>query len=340
MTRLHLALAALFVLGLAACGGPGNPSPAPTPDPTTPSPAPVPTPGPSTTANNSAVLSGDALGAGIVLNSQLRRAISVSSTAANTAFRLGNAYATRNGANSETLYWFISVTNQSPGLQCFIRASTLEFRDSTGQTLVTDDFTFVSGSVGANGASYTDTCLNSGETGYFFGIELEDETPLVYSSVSNIVIAAIGGDGGFSVPPARIIPQSYSPSLAVTVRNEGNGAARIGDFSHYFSLDEANLPLSWGYFDSSFDSLDDNPVLEAGDVHTLNEPLFLFYDGLSSKVLPHIDFVSPADLLSVGAPAFSTRAVNPDTAKKQYVARRSRLEQAKRETLKKLERNR
>ena len=332
MKKLHLALAVLLVLGLAACGGSNSPSSEPNP---LPNPKPTPLPG---TTNNSAVLSGNELGSGYTPNSQLHKEISVSLTDKNDAFRLGRAYATRDSASSETLYWFIAVVNQSSELQCSIEASTLQFRDSTGQTLVTEDLTFVSGSVGADQFSsiYTDTCLESGQTGYFFGIELEDDTPLLYSSVTDVAVASLSSYNGFSTPTARIIPQSYSPELAVTVRNEGTGAARMGDFSHYFFLDEGNLPLSWGFFDSSFDSSADNPVLDVGDIHTLNEPLFLFYDGLASKVQPQIDFTSPTDTLYTERPTFSAKAVNTEATKKRYVTWRSQLEQAKRQTVESL----
>ena len=76
---------------LAACGGSGTPTPAPGPTPN-PNPAPNPVPAP----NNSAVLTGAALGAGTTPNRELQKVIGVSPSP-NPAFRLGAAYAARTG---------------------------------------------------------------------------------------------------------------------------------------------------------------------------------------------------------------------------------------------------
>ncbi len=324
----------MLVLMLAACGGPTTPPPEPnpTPDPV-PAPVPDPTPGPGAAANNSAVLSGAALGSSITPNSELRREISASVTSENTTFSLDSAYATRTTADTETLDWFIAITNQGSSLQCFIRASVLEFRDSAGRTLTTDDFTFVSGSVGVDQSldTYTGTCLGGGETGYLFGIELEDDALALYSSVDSIVIATLESDGGFDASAARILPQRYTVTgggPSVTVRNEGTSAARIGDFSYFFFLDESNLPLTWGFFDNDLNSLNDNPVVDPGETHILEEP-FSFYGGFSSKVQVQVDFGNPTGPLSAGNLARLSGASDTETAKKRHMEWRSQLERVK-----------
>ena len=339
--KLRVAAAATLVLVLAACGGPTTPPPAPNP---TPQPSPGSHPRPGATANNSAVLSGAALGSGTTPNSELRREISASVKVENTTFSLDSAYATRISADTETLDWFIAVTNQGSSLQCFVEASTLEFRDSAGQILTTDDFTFVSGSVGVDQslATYTDTCLGSGETGYFFGIELEDDVPALYSSVDSIVIATLESDAGFDASTARILPQSYAVTAggpSVTVHNEGTSAARIGDFSNFFFLDESNLPLTWGFFENDLNSLNDNPVVDTGETHIIDEP-FSFYDGFSSKVQVQVDFGSPTGPLSAGNLAHSTEVLDAETTKNWHTEQRSQLERAKHEAVEKLRRTR
>ncbi len=337
--KLYLVLAALFILGLAACGGPGGPAPTPNPTPVpsptpTPTPVPGPTPGPSATPNNSVVLSGTALGRGTTPNSQLRKELGAGLTGESTAFRLGKAYATRGSATSETLYWFVAITNQSDSLRCFIRARELELKDSANRVLVTETFAFVG--VSRSTGTYTNTCLNSRETGYFFGIELEDITPAIYSSVSSVSISGIEDDSDFDAPTARIIPQSYSAlepqGFTVTARNEGTGAARVSNYSSYFLLDENNLPLFFGYFDGSLDA---PPVINVGETAKLNNTYF-FYDGLTTKVQPQIDFTSPTDTSSTEPLAFSASMPNTEAAKKQYVAWRNQREQTKRNLVEKL----
>ena len=221
MKELRYAVASTLILLLVACGGSGGVKPDPNPPPTG-----VP--------NNSAVLSGAPLGTGTAPVSQLRKEIAVN--LANTGtFKVGKGYATRDAADTETLYWFVSVTNESKTLQCFIEATSVQFKNSAGQTLVADDAAFVSGSVAVYQGTdiYTDTCLAGGQTGYLFGIELESEVPSIYTSVSSVVVSTLAGDTGFSVPAAKIIPQSYTVSknspqeLAVSIKNAGTGAVRV-----------------------------------------------------------------------------------------------------------------
>ena len=306
---------------LVACGGSGTPTPAPGPTPN-PNPAPNPVPAP----NNSAVLTGAALGAGTTPNRELQKVIGVSPSP-NPAFRLGAAYATRTSVDSQTLDWFISVTNQSDSLLCFVRATNIEFRDSTGATLVVDELDYVSGSVGVGQESdlYTDTCLQGGETGYLFGIELELEVASVYSLASSVVIGALDGDAGFTVPAARLIPQRYAvaDTFAVTVRNDGTGAARLGEFSHYFLLGDDGRPLTWDFFG---DDVAGDPVA-AGDTLSLQgRP---FYDGLASRAQVNVDFKSPAEPVSPPEFARSARA-EPTELLRRYAAWRNQREEAKR----------
>jgi len=285
------------------------------------------------------VLSGAALGSGTTPNSELRREISAS-VEGETTFSLDSAYVTRTSADTETLYWFIAVTNKGSGLECFVKAFGLEFKDSAGQTLTTNDLTYVRGSVGASQAVYTDTCLGGGETGHFFGIEVEGDASALYASVDSIVISTLESDDDFDVPAARIIPQNYSVSdeaFSVTVANEGTGAARISTLSSYFLLDENNLPLAWGAF-SSDSGTPDNPVLDVGDIYVLTD-FSPRYDGLANKVQAQADFDSPTGSLSTGTPGFSTKVVN-DEAAKRYMEQRSQLERSKHEAVEKLERSR
>lgn len=335
MTEFRRVLAVYLVVFLAACGGSGTPTPDPNPTPGPgPNPTPNPNPMPGVVSNNSAVLTGAALGAGTTPNSELQKVIGSSLTGATPTFRLGEAYATRTSADSQTLAWFVPVTNQSSSLQCFVQATSIEFRDSEGTTLAVDELDYVSGSVGVSqgSGSYTDTCLGGGETGYLFGIELEDEVPSVYSLVSAVVVATVGGETGFVAPAARLIPQSYTVATAdnesfiVGVRNDGTGAARFGEFSHHFLLDGGGRPLSWDYFRD--DATGD--LVEAGETRSLAGSFF--YDGLASRVQVQVDFRSPAE--TVTPPELAPSAPT-DTAKKlrRYAAWRNEQEGLKQRLL-------
>jgi len=319
MRGLRCAVAVLLISLLAACGGLSNPSP--NPDPNS---------GPDTPPNNSAVLSGDTLGEGVVPNTQLRKEISASLTGASSNFRLGKAYAIRERADSETLDWFISVTNESNQLRCFIEATVIQFKNSAGQTLVTVYGSYVKSRVGVSQGSdiYTDTCLSSGETGYLFGIELADDVPLIYTSVSSIVISSIEGDTGFDEPAAKIIPQSYSvvgKQLAVTIKNEGASKVRVDRLSPYFLLDDDKFPLAWRYFDE----LSWNGLVGAGETQVMND-IFRGYDGKATKLQVQIDFDSPTSSPNISDQTFLDKEVSAEIAKKQHLEGWLQEEEAKR----------
>lgn len=277
---------------LAACGGSGTPTPAPGPNP---NPNPVPTP------NNSAVLTGAALGAGTTPNRELQKVIGVSPSP-NPAFRLGAAYAARTDPDAQTLYWFIEVTNESGRLRCLVGATNIELRDSAGTVIAVDELDFVSGSVGfgplEEGVGYTDTCLAARAAGYLSGTVTGDETPSAYALVSTVTVAALTGADGFTAPAARLIPQSYNvtgsatgsvtdDAFAVTVRNEGTGAATLGQNSVYFLLDEAGRPLFWDNFADDGAGL---PV-EPGGTQRLSGGLA--YRGQAARLQVQLSFEGP-----------------------------------------------
>ena len=309
MLEFRRTLAACLVTLLAACSGPGTPTPGtPTPTPT-PNPAPGPNPNPAPTPvfspNNSAVLTGAALGAGTTPNSELQKVLSVSPSP-NPAFRLGAAYAARTGPDAQTLYWFVEITNDSGRLQCLVGATNIELRDSAGTVIAVDELDFVSGSVGfgplEEGAGYTDTCLAAGAAGYLSGTVTEDEAPSAYALVSAVTLAALTGAGGFTAPAARLIPQSYTVTgsvsggvsdgdtdseFAVTVQNEGTGAATLGQNSVYFLLDEAGHPLFWDNFADDGAGLSVAP----GGTQRLSGPLA--YRGQAARLQVQLSFEGP-----------------------------------------------
>lgn len=240
------------------------------------------------TGNNSALLSGAAIGTGTAAVGDLRKQIAVTVLGQNDSFAIGTAFATRPSTSSDAAYIVLPVTNTGSQTLCFVKLTGLTYRDAGGAALTAPDFTFVDGSVEkVSSTIFTDTCLVPGETGM-----VHDITTNLYSAVAKMEFTFESGSPPIGVPTASVIPQSYTtPSTSsapvITVKNVGSGPANIGGgTSTWFLLDDANQPLSWGFAftDPSIPSV----LVPVSGTATI--PGYGFYDGSGSKLLVFVDF--------------------------------------------------
>jgi hypothetical protein len=133
----------------------------------------------------------------------------------------------------------------------------------------------------------TATCLSKGETSYLFGIELD-----LFSEIAQISIGSLdSSNSSFTVSTGKIIPQSYNvdsigflDNFSTTVKQESNGALKLGVFSHYFLLDEEGAPLIWGFYSPP----EQDVPINFGESKTLQGTLI--YEGDAKKVKAFIDF--------------------------------------------------
>jgi hypothetical protein len=199
-------------------------------------------PGPT---NNSAVLSGAAVGANTASSAELRRVIPVSATGA--GFEVGSGYVTRREPADANVYLAVPVKNTTSGLRCAIRAASIAWQDATGQALSSSTgMTSLQGSVGQNGTSFFSTCLQPNEAGYLVDLV---PTATVFDSVARVVLSLGAEDQGWTLPEAAVVPTSYSTtatSVTVNYVNSGTAAATVLGSSRYFLLD-ATGPLGWNF---------------------------------------------------------------------------------------------
>jgi len=212
----------------------------------------TPPPKPTDTPNNSATLSGAAIGDGSASTEQLRKELSLTLTEANPDFELGKAYAVAEdlGSQSGALYWVIPVTNVSEQFHCGISLSRLRFKNENDEVLSEKETAFVVGSVGKEDRFFQDNCLRPEEQGYFVGTD----TRAVHSRVDSLEVDGIITNT-FGLLPAetRVIPQNYTVEEAVgksqivniDVKNAGPDTVDLSGGATIILLDDEGLPLYW-----------------------------------------------------------------------------------------------
>jgi hypothetical protein len=196
--------------------------------------------------NNSAVMSGAAVGTNAASPADLRRVIPVSATGA--GFEVGSAYVTRRQVADANVYLAVPVKNTTSALRCAIRATSLDWQDAAGQALASSTAASLQGSVGQNGTSFASTCLQPEETGYLVDIST---TTALFSNAMRVGLSLGAEDQGWTTPQAAVVPTSYSAtatSVTVSYVNSGTAAATVLGSSRYFLLD-ASGPLGWGFLD-------------------------------------------------------------------------------------------
>lgn len=250
--------------------------------------------------NNSALMSGPAVGTNTINVADLRKAIAVNVLGAHPHLVFGQAYATRSSTTSDPAYVVLPLTNVGAEPLCFVNLSNLAYRTAAGTALVSNGLTYVQGSVRTMTASSiaTDTCIAPGESGLVTDIR----TAVGYSAVASMEFSVQATAGGSTLPQASVVPQGYSvlpvstyQSLAVTLKNTGSGPARLGSLNHRWVLfDDAMIPLHWGFVSNV---VAPQGSLAAGATGSIAQNA-LFYAGAGRKVLVSLDF---ADATGVGA---------------------------------------
>ncbi len=161
--------------------------------------------------------------------------------------RAATAYIGRSSADSQTIYWSIQTNNAlRKSRYCLLSLDNIAFYDTSGKLLVVDIVSYLNGSVGRWGSVYTDTCLASGESGIFAGIEFEDS---LYDDVAKVVVGQVDGYSDMQSAPLRVIPQSYQTSGSykepfVKIKNLRATKTKVGYFMAYL-LNKNGKPIFW-----------------------------------------------------------------------------------------------
>ena len=244
----------------------------------------------SSVTKNSSVLTGNNIGNGESLNSQLSKSVTLTLQTPHSDISLGTPYVGRGSSTSETIYWSIPVNNTSSiNSYCFISLNTISFYDSSDTLLIVNSLSYLDGSIKKLSSSgYTDTCLLPNGNGYVSSIEIISN---IYTNVSKIVVGNIDilstelYDSDLSV-----IPQSYQISGTyndplIKVTNQTSIKTTIG-YSTTYLLDSKNNPIFWGLIvggdiepNSSLDL--DNSIMFNGSVSKIH--VFLDLDVYSSS---------------------------------------------------------
>ncbi|MDX2053182.1 MAG: hypothetical protein SFV15_12365 [Polyangiaceae bacterium] len=237
---------------------------------------------------NSAEFRGLSLGSGTTPNSQLRKPITAKfSPGTFPPYTLGQGYATRSYVGSTYVQWIIPITYTGVGTACFHSTKASALQNSNGVALATETVTYVEGSVGGTSGIYSSTCLQTNETGYFFGItsvvgdvftslaqvELQMDTPLASAKAST-----------------KVLPKNLCASasgLTMTVANHGPAWVTIGSLHYYLVSDETG-PVTFGFFNRVLPLSDSSPVSVA-DEPVLADTLVLV-DGSATRVRPFLQF--------------------------------------------------
>lgn len=246
-----------------------------------------------------AVLSGAAVGTGAQDVSALRKPLQVQIINPDASLSVGNAFALRQNASTETVYLAVKVTNVGSIAQCFIRANGLDLRDEAGAAIQSEDFTYVQGSVGELRASLvTDTCLAPGESGFLYGIYLASNGDTVFSRAQALTFSWASNQNALPLPPGpKVVPTSYEvledQRIRVAFTNSGEDEALLAThFSRYTLLDAAGDPLHWSFLMENTRPIDGLvPVGTSGSVESLGGSDR--YEGTSKSVRVNIDFDVP-----------------------------------------------
>ncbi len=290
MNRTSPLLAALFI----ACGC---------------SPAPVPPP--FLGDNNSAVLTGPAVGTSANAIATLRKPLTVSVAGPSATLPAARAFALRPSSTTESTYLVVEVSNAGTTPLCFISYKELEVRDSAGLTLKLRQGGFVQGSVGQLGSRskpiLTDTCLAARERGLILDIALATSGEQVFTRAESIVFRwDTATESEPAMPAPKLTPTAYSVTSAgavnVAFTNTGSGEAlMVGHFSRFVLLDPEGLPLFWGFIrDKTSPS---GGRIPAGGEGSVEEGTTSGYGGAATRLRAILDFdVPPANALQGDGP--------------------------------------
>lgn len=241
---------------------------------------------PTATTNDDANLSGASLGP-CGTPTLLRKKIPVTLTGGGTEFSLGDAYLMSLMVDPAYAYLAVPVTNLGTTMHCFVSTTNYSWLDSQGNS-EGDFLTYVTGSVGqVDPTIYTDTCLEPGETGFIFDIQSNLTTNDIYTPTTSITFA-LGTSSDGALPPAKILPQSYSlaaGALTVTFANSGTGPGELTASCPFVLVDSGGLPTLWGFFE-----LTTTGLLEVGQQGSGTDAT---PEGCGQEMRAYIPFTSP-----------------------------------------------
>jgi hypothetical protein len=259
--------------------------------------------------NNSAVLTGPAIGSGTTTNSALQKALSVSVAGPSAVLPVGRAFALRADSTSESTRVVVEVRNTGKTARCFITATGLELRDGAGATVISRPTTFVQGSVGQVGPGnkpiLTDTCLAPGEAGWLMTIFLAPKGEQLFSRAQSVVFRWDNASGDAILTPVpKLTPTGYrvaTGAIDVAFTNDGAGAALLSEhFSKYLLLDAEGLPLFWGFLTTR--TIPTDGLIARGSEGSVEGTLpATGYTGTSSSLRPFLDFDAPPPTALLGA---------------------------------------
>jgi len=252
--------------------------------------------------NNSAMLSGPAVGSGALPLSDVRHVVPATVVSGGTGFQVG-ASATISRLSTivdSGAYLALPITNTTAGLRCYVAAHDLVWLDGAG-TVLRDAVTYVQGSVGSPvpqiaPPSAGAVCLVPGESGYLLDVVA---SPGIYGPVARVTVALTAQDAGYELlPGAIVLPTGYRittpdtlATLAIDFRNTGSAAVSVGmGFHRYVLLDDAGNPVHWSFADDATTPPTD---LLPGQSGTATYNLPNIYDGQAMRMKAYVDFDPP-----------------------------------------------
>ncbi len=206
---------------------------------------------------------------------------------------LGPMTANRATENSTYIYTVIPVKNVGPQTLCFIQMANLTFSDGEN-VIATEDLDYVQGSVAALNAVYTNTCLISGEAGFFGSIVEAD-----FDAVSQAKFELVRPDNAGSAPAGHMVPTGYEVSddhAPVLSEHVLGTAIDVDSLAVWLLRDDGGDPITWG-----FASAPASAVMDLGDTIT-HEVTAIDLDHIGSEICLYTDF-SP--MARSGRPAIS-----------------------------------
>jgi hypothetical protein len=256
------------------------------------------------TLNNSADLSGTALGDVAFAPDGMRRSVPVEVDQGALQLELGDAYLTR-ADDGETAYVTIPVKNGGTGHPCFIEAMPFQWLAADG-TVLNDSTqtTFVYGSVGDMGSGiFTDTCLGPGESGYLIDIEISTGEPF-FSGTASIKLGISSSRSGTS-SAGHLVPQEYDVgtcsgqrSMRAVALNDGSAPVALTGSttgSLVVFLDADAVPAGWTFFENQ-------PTLTVGAGESATFFTFTAEEPDVTRARFLVSFDSPTAKLELGAP--------------------------------------
>lgn len=318
---LPVCLITLMTLLLQACGGSDGGSD---------------TPGGGNGKSAGITISGSDIGSNIVDVTNLRKSLIFSVTSGDSRIEFGNAYGAKTtGTYDDALYWIVSATNISTTeTLCFIRMNGGVFKDSVGNTIADDPFDYINGSVRKLTTVDTDTCLEPGKQGTFFGIEIvanayNDIVEIVFDNISvdssaNEAVGAKVSNVGSYTATATGVSSFYDVSLPV--KNVGTASATMGILSAFLLLDSSDVPLIWGYM-SRVGGWDGR--LAVGAENTVDDSVL--YEGRSNKILFFPEYDSGSAIAALSKTSFVSKKAfaGPEDYTRYLLEQRNQLESIK-----------